>query len=128
MKETKMMWGKVLIITAVVLAAGFITAPVYVQGPGNGGPLPGVNLANGPGFPLPPIPGVNPNDPRMNNLIGTALGTFLGYMVESNMHHDRDDYYYYRDRDRYRDYRYDRRYNRGYDGRYQNPYYRFDYR
>ncbi len=128
MKDTKLMWGKVVMIAVVVLAAGLVAAPVYAQGPGNAGPLPGINLANGPGLPLPPIPGINPNDPRMNNLIGTALGTFLGYMVQNNINNNnRDRYYHDRDPYRYRDYRYYGRPYGGYDNPYYgNRYYRYD--
>jgi hypothetical protein len=137
MSDTKMTWGRVMMLTAVAVAAVLVSGPAYAQGPANGGPLPGIFPANGPGGPFPPIPGANLNDPRMQNFLGSALGSFLGYMVESNMHNDRDRYYdrdyYGRDRDwgrNDRDYgRYDRRYDRGYgyNDRNHYRYYRHDW-
>jgi hypothetical protein len=125
MSDTKKTWGRVLMIAAVALAAVLASGQAYAQGPANGGPLPGIFPANGPVGPFVPIPGINMNDPRMNNLVGTVIGSFLGYMVENNMHNDRDDYYYHRNWDR--DNRYYRRDDRRYDDWNHYRYYRHDY-
>ncbi len=110
MDAPRILKSTIIAITAAALLAAFIPGSAYAQGPGI--PLPGIP---GNSF-LPGIPMPNLNDPGTANLIGSFLGSFLGTVIINNQYQDRDRHYQDRYRDRGYDYRYNGPYNRGYNG------------
>ena len=133
MSKNKTTLGRILVVMTV---AFLLAGSAYGQefGNANRNTLSSVFPGMGYGGVMGPMSGSNRDSQGMDNLVGAMIGSFLGYMIESNQNGDRN--YYYSDRDwngdrdwdRDRDRNRDRDRRGATDDRYSRNYRNYDYR